>query len=131
MIKKLILAIMVLILAILVPLAVGQQGIHEPGTGLTSPETKEATQGTGQGLQTINNTSVSTSIPGVHEPGTGITNPEVKEAAQGAGQGSQAQAGQPAKGSETPAQKTQPGFEIVFAITGLIVAASIVLRRRN
>jgi hypothetical protein len=132
MIKKLIFATMVLMLAIS-SFAVGQQGIHEPGTGLTSPEIKEAGQGTGQGLQTVNNTSISASTPGIHEPGTGITNPEVKEAVQGTGQGSQAQAGQPAKGPETPvqAQKTQPGFEVIFALTGIIVAASIVLRRRN
>jgi PGF-CTERM motif len=131
MIKKLIFATMVLMLAIS-SFAVGQQGIHEPGT-LTSPETKEAGQGTGQGLQTVNNTNVSASTPGVHEPGTGITNPEVKEAVQGTGQGSQAQAGQPAKGPETPVQahKTQPGFEVIFALTGIIVAASIVLRRRS
>ena len=27
------------------------QGIHEPGTGLTTPELKDAAQGTGQGLE--------------------------------------------------------------------------------
>jgi hypothetical protein len=131
MIKKLILAMIVMMLAISVSLAAGQQGIHEPGTGLTSPEFKEAAQETGQGLQTVNNTNVSTSTPGIHEPGTGITNPEVKEATQGTGKGSQAQAGQPSKGPETPAQKTQPGFEVIFALTCIIGAASIVLRRRN
>jgi PGF-CTERM motif len=132
MVKKLILGTMVLMLAIS-SFAAGQQGMHEPGTGLTSPETKEAAQGAGQGLQTTNVTNVSTANPGVHEPGTGITNPEVKEAAQGTGQGSQAQAGQPAKEPATPvqSQKTQPGFEVIFALTGIIVAASILLRRRN
>jgi hypothetical protein len=133
MINKLILAKIVLMLAISVSLAFGQQGMHEPGTGLTSPETKEAAQGTGQGLQAVDNINVSPAAPGVHEPGTGIINPEVKEAAQGTGQGSQAQAGQPAKGPATPvqAQKTQPGFELIFALTGIAVAASIVLRRKN
>lgn len=131
MIKKLILAMVVLILAISVPLAIGQQGIHEPGTGLTNPEIKEASQGTGQGLQSVNNTNVSTSTPGIHEPGTGIISPEVKEAARGTGQRSQAQAGRSADGSESSAQKTVPGFEAIFTVTGIIVIASIVLRRMN
>jgi len=30
--------------------AAGPQGVHEPGTGIVSPETKEYAQGTGQGL---------------------------------------------------------------------------------
>lgn len=32
-------------------LAQGQQGIHEPGTGIADPEIKEEGQGTGQGIQ--------------------------------------------------------------------------------
>ena len=40
MIKIIILAIMVLMLAISISLAAGPQGIHEPGTGLANPETK-------------------------------------------------------------------------------------------
>lgn len=131
MIKEIILATMVLMMAISISLAAGPQGIHEPGTGLANPETKEAAQGTGQGLKTINETNNSASSPGIHEPGTGITNPEVKEAAQGTGQGNQAQAGQPAKEPETPAQKTQPGFEFIFALMGFIAVAFIVLGRRN
>ena len=131
MIKKLILAMMVLMLTTSISLASGPQGIHEPGTGLTNPETNEAAQGTGQGLKTVDETNVSASTPGIHELGTGITNPEVKEAAQGTGQGNQAQAGQPAKEPETPAQKTQPGFEVIFALMGFIAVAFIVLGRRN
>ena len=131
MIKKLILVMMVLMLAISISLAAGPQGIHEPGTGLANPETKEAAQETGQGLKTINETNISASSPGIHEPGTGITNPEVKEAAQGTGQGNQAQAVQPAKEPETPAQKTQPGFEVIFALMGFIAVAFIVLGRRD
>jgi len=104
---------------ILISLASGPQGIHEPGTGLANPDTKEAAQGTGQGLKTVNESNVSASTPGIHEPGTGITNPEMKEAAQ------------PAKQTETPAQKTQPGFDVIFALTGFIAVAIIVLRRRN
>lgn len=131
MIKKIILAMMVLMLAISISLAEGPQGIHEPGTGLANPDTKEAAQGTGQGLETVNEINVSASTPGIHEPGTGITNPEMKEAARGTGQGNQAQAAEPAKQTETPAQKTQPGFDAIFALTGFIAVAFIVLKRRN
>ena len=131
MIKKIILAMMVLMLAISISLAAGPQGIHEPGTGLANPDTKEAAQGTGQGLKTVSETNVSASTPGIHEPGTGITNPEMKEAAQGTGQGNQAQAAEPSKQTETPAQKTQPGFDAIFALTGFIAVAFIALKRRN
>jgi len=128
MIKKLTLALVVLTMVISISLASGQQGIHEPGTGLTNPELKEEAQGTGQGLEVVSDVNVSASSPGIHEPGTGITNPEVKEAGQETAQGSQAQAGQPAKAPETPAQ---PGFETIFALTGIITVASIALRRKN
>jgi len=131
MIKKIILATMILMLAISTSLAAGPQGIHDPGTGLANPETKEAAQGTGQGLKTSNEANVSASTPGIHEPGTGITNPEVKEAAQGTGQGNQAQAVQPANEPESPVQKTQPGFEVIFALMGFIAVAFIVLGRKN
>ena len=36
-----------------------RQGIHEPGTGLEDPALKEAGQGTGQGLQSQNDMSIS------------------------------------------------------------------------
>jgi hypothetical protein len=131
MIKKIILATIVLMLTISISLAAGPQGIHEPGTGLANPDIKEAAQGTGQGLKTVDETNVSASTPGIHEPGTGIANPEMKEAAQGTGQGNQAQAGQPAKEPETPAQKTQPGFEVIFALMGFMAVAFIVLGRKH
>jgi hypothetical protein len=129
-IKKITLAALVLMLAASVSLVAAQQGIHEPGTGIANPEIKEAAQGTGQGLQNVNDTNASRSTPGIHEPGTGIANPEVKEAAQGTGQGKQARSGQTTEPSESSAQKTQPGFETIFALTGLIAVASV-LRRRN
>ncbi|VVB72774.1 Uncharacterised protein [uncultured archaeon] len=131
MIKRLALAVIVLILSMSMSFASGPQGIHEPGTGLANPDTKEAGQGTGQGLQANNETNVAASNPGIHEPGTGIANPEVKEAASGTGQGNQAQAGQTANEPAASAQKTQPGFEVVFALTGLIAIAFIALKRRN
>jgi hypothetical protein len=131
MIKKSILAVMAVILAVSFSLAAGPQGIHEPGTGLTNPEIKEAIQGTGQGLQAANDTNISKVTPGIHEPGTGIANPEIKKAAQGTGQGSGAQAGQPAKEPAAPTEKAQPGFEAIFSLTGLIAIASVELIRRN
>ena len=42
-----------------------QQGIHDAGTGITNPEIKNASQGTGQGLSTnseIQNEGVSDSL---------------------------------------------------------------------
>lgn len=129
MIKKLALAIMVLVLAISASLASGPQGIHEPGTGLTNPDLKEAAQGTGQALQTANAANISASTPGIHEPGTGITNPEAKEAAKETGQGNQVQAGQPAKEPASSEQKTQPGFDVTFALVGFIAIAFILLRK--
>jgi hypothetical protein len=125
MIKNIILAAMVLMLTVSISLASGPQGIHEPGTGIANPDLKEAAKGTGQGLESANETNASASTPGIHEPGTGIANPELKEAAKGTGQGSQAQA------AETPAPKAQPGFDMVLALTGLIAVAFIVLGKRN
>lgn len=129
MVKKIILAMLVLMLAASASLVSAQKGIHEPGTGLANPELKEAAQGTGQGLQNATDTNASKSTPGIHEPGTGIADPELKEAAKAAGQGNQAQSGQPAEPSES-APQTQPGFEGIFAIAGLISVASV-LRQRN
>jgi hypothetical protein len=129
MIKTLAIAMMVLMMTITASNAADSKGIHEPGTGLVNPDLKKAAQGTGQGLQAINDTNVST--PGIHEPGTGITNPEVKEAAQGTGQGTKAQAGQPAERSQASPQKTQPGFEAIFSIMGLVAMASIAFRGKN
>jgi hypothetical protein len=36
----------------------GQKGVHEPGTGIENPEFKEAGQGTGQGMEVQNATSL-------------------------------------------------------------------------
>jgi len=106
-------------------------GIHEPGTGLTNPDVKEASQGTGQGSKMVDAANRSSSTPGIHEPGTGIANPEMKQAAQGTGQGLQNETAQPAEQTGSSAQKTQPGFEAVFALTGLIAAGLIALRKSH
>ena len=129
MVKKIILAMLVLMLAASVSLVSAQKGIHEPGTGLANPELKEAAQGTGQGLENATD-NASKSTPGIHEPGTGIADPELKEAAKAAGQGNQARSGQAAEPSES-APQTQPGFGSIFAIAGLIAIASMVIRRRD
>ena len=130
MVKKIILAMLVLMLVASVSIVSAQKGIHEPGTGLANPELKEAAQGTGQGLQNATD-NASKSTPGIHEPGTGIANPELKEAAKAAaGQGNHARSGQAAEPSES-APQTQPGFESLFAIAGLIAVASMAIRRRN
>ena len=129
MVKKIILAMLVLMLAASVSLVSAQKGIHEPGTGLANPELKEAAQGTGQGLQNATD-NASKSTPGIHEPGTGIADPELKKAAKAAGQGNQARSGQAAEPSES-APQTQPGFGSIFAIAGLIAIASMVIRRRD
>ncbi len=131
MIKRIILATMILIMVISASFAAGPQGIHDPGTGLANPETKEAAQGTGQGLQSTNESNAPTSTPGIHEPGTGLANPEVKEAAQGTGQGIESKASQAAKESVPSAEKTQPGFEAVFFMTGFIAVAYIMLGIRK
>ena len=49
--KKILVLFTVLILMCSLALAVGQQGIHEPGTGIDDPELKAEAQGTGQGLE--------------------------------------------------------------------------------
>ncbi|MBU1203793.1 MAG: hypothetical protein KKG60_01860 [Nanoarchaeota archaeon] len=49
--KKILLSLIVCILMCSLVLAQGQQGIYEPGTGIENPETKEAGQGTGRGLE--------------------------------------------------------------------------------
>ena len=48
--KKYFLMVLVVLIFSSFALAQGGQGIHEPGTGIESPEVREAGQGTGQGL---------------------------------------------------------------------------------
>jgi len=47
--KRIIALLIALVLVSSFVVAQGQQGIHEPGTGIEQPEVKEAGQGTGQG----------------------------------------------------------------------------------
>jgi len=107
--------------------AAGPQGIHEPGTGLANPETKEA----GQGMMTGSQDGNVTAQQGIHEPGTGLANPELKEVAQGTGQGLAAKAKNATRESAASATQTQPGFEVALALFGIIAASFGLLSRRQ
>lgn len=131
MMKKLVLMLLVLFAVSGLSLAAGPQGVHEPGTGIVSPETKESAQGTGQGMMQANQGNNATASQGIHEPGTGLANPELKEAAQGSGQGLVAAEANAKNESAAAAPQTQPGFEAVLAIFGIIVASFGLLCRRH
>jgi hypothetical protein len=111
--------------------AAGPQGIHEPGTGIVSPETKEAAQGTGQGIMAASQENNTMASQGIHEPGTGLANPELKEAAQGSGQGLEAKAENTPNESAASAPQTQPGFEAALAMFGIIAASFGLICRRH
>lgn len=111
--------------------AEGPQGIHEPGTGLASPDVKEAGQGSGQGTMAAVQENNTQAQQGIHEPGTGIANPEVKEAAQGTGQGLEAKAESTANESAASTPQAQPGFEAALAMLGIIVASFGLLSRKQ
>jgi PGF-CTERM protein len=85
----------------------GPKGIHEAGTGIENPEMKEEAQGTGQGLEDEEEVIV------VEEEVVSEPEAEVEEEAAEA---------------ETEPEE-QPGFEALFAATGLL-AAALVLRLR-
>lgn len=127
-IKEIVLMLLVLFAVSGLSFAAGPQGVHEPGTGIVSPETKEAAQGTGQGMMQANLANNASSSQGIHEPGTGLTNPELKEAAQGTGQGLEAKA---ENESTASAPQAQPGFEASLAMFGIIVASFGLLCRRH
>jgi hypothetical protein len=110
--------------------AAGPQGVHDPGTGIVSPETKESAQGTGQGMmQTTEETKASAS-QGIHEPGTGLTTPELKEAAQGTGQGLEAKA-EEVVNETASAAKEQTGFGAALTLLGLVAASFGLLCRKH
>jgi hypothetical protein len=129
--RKLMLMLLVLFAISGLSFAAGPQGVHEPGTGIVSPETKESAQGTGQGMMQANQQNNTTASQGIHEPGTGLANPELKEAAQGSGQGLVASEANAKKESAASTPQTQPGFEAALAIFGIIAASFGLLYRRN
>jgi PGF-CTERM protein len=85
----------------------GPKGIHEAGTGIENPEMKEEAQGTGQGLEDEEEVIV------VEEEVVSEPEAEMDEEAAEA---------------ETEPEE-QPGFEALFAATGLL-AAALILRLR-
>jgi len=129
--RKLMLMLLVLFAISGLSFAAGPQGVHEPGTGIVSPETKESAQGTGQGMMQANQQNNTTASQGIHEPGTGLANPELKEAAQGSGQGLMASEANAKNESAASAPQTQPGFEAALAMFGIIAASFGLLYRRN
>ncbi len=129
--RKLMLMLLVLFAISGLSFAAGPQGVHEPGTGIVSPETKESAQGTGQGMMQANQQNNTTASQGIHEPGTGLANPELKEAAQGSGQGLAASEANAQNESAASAPQTQPGFEAALAMFGIIAASFGLLYRRN
>jgi hypothetical protein len=122
-IKKIVLMLLVLFAVSGLSFAAGPQGVHEAGTGIVSPETKEAAQGTGQGMMQATQENKTMASQGIHEPGTGLTNPEVKEAAQGTGQGLEAKAENAKNESGASAPEAQPGFEAAPALLGITAAS--------
>jgi hypothetical protein len=129
--RKLVLMLLVLFAISGLSFAAGPQGIHEAGTGLANPETKEAGQGSGQGMMAGSQDGNATAQQGIHEPGTGLANPELKEAAQGTGQGLAVKAENATNESAASAPQTQPGFEAALAMFGIIVASFGLLCRRH
>jgi len=104
--------LMTIVILLLTAVAAAQpQGIHEPGTGLSSPEVKQNDQADGQ-----------PGANGIHEPGTGIADPETKET-RVPGQG------QAASDNEEESTTSTPGFEAMLALTG--IAGAVLLTQRS
>jgi hypothetical protein len=129
--KKIVLMLLVLFAVSTLAFAAGPQGVHEAGTGIASPETKESAQGTGQGMMQANQENKTMAPQGIHEPGTGLANPEVKEAAQGTGQGLEAKAEDAKNESAAGATPAQPGFETTLALLGITAASFGLLYRKH
>jgi hypothetical protein len=100
----------------------GPKGIHEAGTGIENPEMKEEAQGTGQGLEDEEEVIV------VEEEVVAEPEAEVDEEAAAEPMAEEAEEEKAEAETETEPQK-QPGFEALFAATGLL-AAALVLRLR-
>jgi len=99
----------------------GPKGIHEAGTGIENPEMKKAAQGTGQGLEDEEEVIV-VEEEFVAEPEAEMNEGAAPEPIAAAEEEKETEA-------ETEPQK-QPGFEALFAATGLL-AAALVLRLRT
>jgi len=97
----------------------GPKGIHEAGTGIENPEIKEEVQGTGQGLEDVEEVVVVEEEEVVAEPEAEVDEEAAPEPIAVAAE------------EETEAEpEKQPGFEALFAATGLL-AAALILRLRT
>ena len=100
----------------------GPKGIHEAGTGIESPEMKEEAQGTGQGLEDEQEVIV------VEEEV--VSEPETEMDEEAAAEPIAAEAEEEKEAEAETEPEEQPGFEALFAATGLL-AAALVLRLRT
>ncbi|HNX40124.1 MAG TPA: hypothetical protein PKK11_06035 [Methanothrix sp.] len=127
--KKILAVLAVLFAVIGLSAASGPQGIHEPGTGIVSPETKASAQGSGQGINSGEEKAAG-GPQGVHEPGTGIANPELKEEARGTGQALSSRAENAT--NETAAEaRAQPGFMGLAGLLAISGVSLVHLKRRR
>jgi len=95
--------------------------IHEAGTGIENPEMKEAAQGTGQGLEDEEEVII-VEVEVVAEPEIEMDKEATPEPIAIAAEEEKEEA-------DTEPEK-QPGFEALFAATGLL-AAALFLRLRT
>jgi len=101
----------------------GPKGIHEAGTGIENPEIKEEVQGTGQGLEDVEEVVVVEEEEVVAEPEAEVDEEAAPEPI--------AVAAEEEKETEAETEpEKQPGFEALFAATGLL-AAALILRLRT
>ncbi len=94
----------------------GPKGIHEAGTGIENPEMKEEAQGTGQGLE--------------DEEEVVVAEPEAEVDEEAAAEPAAAEAEEEKETEAEAEPEKQPGFEALFAVTGLL-GAVLVLRLRT
>ncbi|KQC15677.1 MAG: hypothetical protein APR56_13010 [Methanosaeta sp. SDB] len=99
----------------------GPKGIHEAGTGIENPDMKEEAQGTGQGLEDEEEVIV------VEEEV--VAEPEAEMDEEAAPEPMAVAAEEEKEAAAETEPEKQPGFEALFAATGLL-AAALVLRLR-
>ncbi|MBN1761492.1 MAG: hypothetical protein JW878_00220 [Methanomicrobia archaeon] len=80
--RAILLVVVLIVLTSVVSLAVGQSGIHEPGTEILNPELQEAGQGSEQGQQAGVNESGQGSTPQGQQAGLNETSPGTEQVQQ-------------------------------------------------
>ena len=128
-VKKILAVLSILFAVIGFSAASGPQGIHEPGTGVVSPETKASSQGSGQGINSGEEKAAG-EPQGVHDPGTGIANPELRDEARGTGQALQSRA-ENATNEKAAEARAQPGFMGVAGLLAISAVSLVLLKRRQ